>query len=493
MLSCAACVLVAICLIFGAVMTAWHGDVSRALGASGQSVATAVAQGVGRDVELLDLSIRGVARQWGESDIRQLPPPLRDKVLFDNSMRAPGFGTVLVIDRDGIIVAGSNGVWSPQTRLGDRDYFKVHLTSDVGLFVSKPFVSRISGRRNVALSRRIQDDAGAFAGVVIGTIDIDYLTKLYAGLTLGTDSAVALLRMDGTVIARDPPMLVLGRNFVGDEDAFSTMRSTRAGTIEGPSPFDGKPRIMSFNRVGSLPLIQTVEVGAEDAFAGWWHRAAAVAGLLAFLCLIVLGLCLALAGELGRRAAAEATLSRLASTDPLTGLANRRSFDAAVAVEWSAATVLREPAAFLMIDADAFKSFNDIFGHHAGDEVLRRVAACMQALARERGGVACRWGGEEFAVFLRGLDEREATAAADRLCQDVRGLGLKHPHGVGGVVTVSVGVASAIPAAHTSPAAMLASADGALYCAKAEGRDCSRARPRPRLAPPPDARRGSPA
>ena len=492
LLGTAAFVLVAICLVFGAVMTAWHGDVGKALGASGQRLATAVAQSIDRNVELLDLSMRGVAQQWGEKDIRQLSPNLRDKVLFDKAMLAPGFGMILVIDRVGAIVAGSNVVWSPETRLDDRDYFRVHLTStDVGLFVSKPFVSRITGRRNVALSRRIQDDSGAFAGVVLGTIDLDYLSKLYAGLTLGTDSAVALLRMDGTVIAREPPMPTSGREFVGDEDAFRTMRSAQAGTIEGLSPFDGKPRLTSFNRVGTLPLIQTVEVGEEGAFAGWWRRAAAVAGLLAILCLSVLGLCLALTLELGRRAAAEGALARLAGTDPLTGLANRRSFDAAVAAEWSAAAANREAVSFLMIDADVFKSYNDLFGHQAGDEVLRRVAACLEASAREWGGVVCRWGGEEFALFIRGLGEESAVAVGDELCRKVRGLRLAHSGGIGGVVTISVGVTSDLPSPDTLPGALLAGADGALYCAKAEGRDCSRARPRVRPAPARDARLSS--
>lgn len=92
LLGSAAAVLVGIGLVFGFVMTEWHADVGRALGASGQSVASAVAHEVDRNVELLDISIQAIAREWGTSDVRDLPPRLRDLVLFDNSMRAPGFG-----------------------------------------------------------------------------------------------------------------------------------------------------------------------------------------------------------------------------------------------------------------------------------------------------------------------------------------------------------------------------------------------------------------
>ena len=480
----ATAVLVAICLVFGSVMAAWHADVGRALGASEQNVSSSVAHEVDRNVELLDLSIRAVAQQWGNEEVRALAPHLRDMVLFDNALRAPGFGTILVIDRDGRIVAGSTAGWSPEIKLDDRDYFKVQATSpDIGLFVSKPFVSRISNRRNVALSRRITDSAGQFAGVVMGTIDLDYICHFYEGLTTGTENAVALVRLDGTVMAREPRMASDAHRWVGDRDGFNLMRATRSGTFEGASPFDGRPGIISFNRIGNLPLIQVVEVGSEGAYASWWRRAVSVAGLLAFLCFCVLALCLALTMELGRRAAAEATLGRLADTDPLTGLANRRSFDAALSTAWSESAASGEPVALLMADADAFKAYNDLFGHQAGDEILLRIAGCLDGLARERGGVACRWGGEEFVVVLRGVGEPEALALADELCRAVRGLGLEHPRGVGGVVTVSVGVATAMPSTDLSTRALLTSADAALYRAKAEGRDCSRARPRPRQAP----------
>ncbi len=469
-----ALVLLLICLVFTFVMAAWHRDVGRVLGASGESVAAAVAGEVDRNIELLDFSLRGIVEQWDMPEVQALSPRLRDRVLFDSALRAPGFGMVMVLDRDGLLVAQSAELGGLGASFADRDYFRVHANNgDVGLYVSKPVRSRISGAWIVALSRRIDDDAGRFGGVAVGTIDIAYLGRLYAALGIGDGpgigestgqgsgqgsgsgsgsgiapgDAATLFRTDGTVIIREPYVEKDVRLFAGGNDSFDRMRASRAGAFEGPSPIDGRPRIISFHRVGDLPLIQAVEVAGEGDYAAWWRRAAAIAGLLTLLCLGVLGLSLALARELGRRAAAEAELRRLASTDALTGLANRRRFDAALAEGWAAAAAAGEPLALLMVDADSFKSYNDTFGHPAGDGVLRAVAERLDAGARARGGLAARCGGEEFAVLLPACGEARALRLAEGLRAAVEALAIPHPSGVAGVVTVSVGVAAARPAA----------------------------------------------
>ena len=106
-LACAA--LVAIGLVFAFVMAAWHGDVGKGLAASGESLAGAVAHEVDRNIELLDRSIQTVADHWASAEVRSLPTHLRDMVLFGDVPQAPGFGAVLVIDRDGHVAAASPG------------------------------------------------------------------------------------------------------------------------------------------------------------------------------------------------------------------------------------------------------------------------------------------------------------------------------------------------------------------------------------------------
>ncbi len=472
LLAITAVVLVAICLVFTVVMTAWHRDVGRVLGASGESVAAAVAGEVDRNIELLDFSLRGVADQWGSPDVQSLSPRLRDLVLFDNAMRAPGFGTLMVLDRNGFLVGQSSDTGKIGEAFGNREYFQVHVgTRNIGLYVGKPFRSRLSNRWIVALSRRINDASGEFAGVVMGTLDLAYLGKLYAGLGIGPDSAVTLFRTDGRVITRDPFVESDVRVWAGGGDAFTRMRSSRAGTFEGESPIDGRRCIISYHRVGDLPLIQVVEVAADGIYTGWWRRAAAVAGLLTLLCLGVMGLSLLLHRELGRRSAAEDELSRLAGTDALTGLANRRRFEAVLKDEWYRASETDEPLALLMIDADSFKRYNDLYGHPAGDLVLQAIAGQLEIGARGRGGLACRCGGEEFVVLIPGCDEARALLAAEELRAAVEALALAHPEGVGGRVTISIGVATACPSIDETTHGLLAAADAALYRAKAGGRN----------------------
>src|SRR6202012_4497186 len=115
---------------------------------------------------------------------------------------------------------------------------------------------------------------------------------------------------------------------------------------------------------------------------------AIMGGLIAF----VLGATLFLAHEISRRAAAEEKLEELATTDALTGLRNRRKFDATIEIEWRRAMRQRRPLAILMIDADHFKTFNDTFGHQAGDEVLVGIAICISDSVKRAGDCAARYG-----------------------------------------------------------------------------------------------------
>jgi diguanylate cyclase (GGDEF)-like protein len=181
----------------------------------------------------------------------------------------------------------------------------------------------------------------------------------------------------------------------------------------------------------------------------------------------VLGVTLFLAREIGRRAQAEDKLEELATTDALTGLRNRRKFDAAIEAEWRRAARQKAPLALLMIDADHFKSYNDTFGHQAGDEVLIGIAICISDSVRRAGDCAARYGGEEFAVLLPGLSAAEALTVAETIR-----LKVQQWSGEPKVTTVSVGIASLIPVTTMESSEFVNVADKALYAAKANGRNC---------------------
>jgi diguanylate cyclase (GGDEF)-like protein len=158
-----------------------------------------------------------------------------------------------------------------------------------------------------------------------------------------------------------------------------------------------------------------------------------------------------------------AELHRQSFIDGLTGIYNRRAFDLHLVKAVADAVKRRDNVSLVMLDVDHFKHFNDDFGHAAGDEVLRRVAQSLQASARKNDIVA-RYGGEEFAVILPQTDAQNAHAMAQRLRAAV-----KETHWADRPVTVSSGVATQMERA--SAEALIAAADGALYQAKASGRD----------------------
>jgi diguanylate cyclase (GGDEF)-like protein len=171
------------------------------------------------------------------------------------------------------------------------------------------------------------------------------------------------------------------------------------------------------------------------------------------------------------REATEA-LRQLATTDGLTTLMNRRSFDSTLNNEVLRARRDKAPISLLLVDVDRFKAYNDLYGHQAGDEVLRRVGACLKDVLKRPGDVAARYGGEEFAIILPGTDEDGAFFIADKFCAELRGLGIEHKGGDRGVVTASVGIATFAGGETTEGGAvLLRRADTALYDAKHAGRD----------------------
>ena len=169
-------------------------------------------------------------------------------------------------------------------------------------------------------------------------------------------------------------------------------------------------------------------------------------------------------------------MERMATTDALTGLANRRQFDTVADKEWLRCARDHLSLSVLMIDVDHFKLFNDRYGHIAGDNCLRDIVVPLNTVARRPGDLSARYGGEEFVHLLPDTGPTSAQHIAERLCQLVRDLGIGHEDNGGEqTVTVSIGVATAWPGTSQSPIGsldvLLTAADRALYQAKAGGRN----------------------
>lgn len=184
----------------------------------------------------------------------------------------------------------------------------------------------------------------------------------------------------------------------------------------------------------------------------------------------------------------EAMLRSMSALDGLTGIANRRRFDEALAAEWSRAQREGRPLSLLLLDIDDFKAFNDHYGHPEGDRCLQQVARTIERTASRAGDLVARYGGEEFAVILPAADAEAAATVGERVRAAIEALGIRHEHSrVAKVVTLSVGAATTVPSRSGAPAQLIEASDRALYRAKRGGRNRVATRPFAASASPPSA------
>lgn len=441
-----------------------------------------IEEGVGHSIRTYDRSLRDAARLASRPDIAALDPEIRRLALFSLSPLQSGLGPVAVTDGDGHVRMTSDPNLSPRLDLSDLAEFQT-LRSDpqAGLILTGPTRSRMTGRQIIRMTRRIETPDGAFAGIVTGSIVLAHFQRLFDRLRIDNGLIINIFHRDGTLLVRAPERpAALGRN-IGSSAGYRIYRTHEQGEFLGHSSLDGAFRLYTFSNLHDLPLIVTVATSVESIRALWIYKAAIIAVLILCLNVLTFSLTILLHREVGRRAAAEAAtqqanaaLAVLARTDGLTGLPNRRSYDEHVAAEWSRAVLSGSSLALMIVDADHFKQFNDRFGHHRGDEVLKVIADCLRR-THPVDGLCFRIGGEEFVVLLPGLDAAAARDAAERVRRAVVDLRIAHAPEVGGVATVSIGVARADPRSGGAPDILFMAADAALYAAKKAGRNRVRA------------------
>jgi diguanylate cyclase (GGDEF)-like protein len=167
-------------------------------------------------------------------------------------------------------------------------------------------------------------------------------------------------------------------------------------------------------------------------------------------------------------------LALLSYVDAITEVANRRSFDEELAMEWRRSTRSKAKLSLLMVDIDGFKAFNDALGHHAGDHCLKTVAAIISTCVHRAGDSVARYGGEEFSVLLTDTEPRGAAIVAERIRSCVEERNIAHPAMPRKRLTVSVGVATMSASESMEPSTLVRAADAALYKAKQDGRNLVR-------------------
>jgi diguanylate cyclase (GGDEF)-like protein len=429
-----------------------------------------------RTFELLDLSLLGMEQVLDDPGFAELPPASKDLMLFDRSSFGSHVSKLLVTDSTGNVLYESNKSNTGRSNISDREFFRVHVEdSDVGLYVSEPFLSRDRSYWAVALSRRMSNADGSFRGTVIASIRLDYFTGLLTNLRLGPQGSIAIMTASGTLLMRSPYRLTLiGKKIANLADVPPGKPTTRVMN----SPVDGVERRFMNARVTNLPFVINIGLATDDVFGSWRQRTLYISILIVVALMTTGLLSMMLLYELRRRRLAEADLRQVAEraelmarTDALTGVSNRRSLEQHLPVLWQDAVDGRCRLTCLMIDIDHFKQLNDVLGHAAGDAALQSIGGCLSDFLADRAGFVARYGGEEFLVLLTESDPEEA---AQMLRSAIAAIALDHPGSPSGRVTVSIGIAQALPGIHRRPADMIMDADVALYFAKQAGRDCAR-------------------
>ena len=394
-------------------------------------------------------------------------------VLFDRAAAAQFMGSMLILDRSGDIIYDSGANPARKANFADRDYFKSQLHKSDSTFVSAPYKSRLrAGDPSIALSRRLDSKEGGFDGVVMAAVRIQFFEHMLSQINLGPKSVMAITLLDGTVILREPSTDGAGNiGFsVASSPIFQRMLKAPGVPFSHASVFDGVERYYLSARVEGFPLLLSVGISTDAAMQQWRDNSTISSALTVSMCVLLGFLVRSLKLALIHSKDVEAQLERLAATDKLTGLPNRRAFDLKLEMELVAASHGMRHLSILLIDIDHFKQINDKFGHSVGDVILARCANRISRLMRMERDFAARYGGEEFVAILPSTDVFAAMAIAERIRSAVAEM-TPLPADPGFRITVSIGVAGGIPRRDDLRGSLLEQADKALYEAKNSGRN----------------------
>lgn len=470
---------VGLCVISALMLWDMRREIGERNSLAARSLLQVLGHDIGRNIELYDLSLQAVVEGLKRSDTEALSPELRHMMLFDRAANALGFGNILVLDAKGDAITSSLSIVPPRVNNFDRPYFQHFAANpDDGLRIDPPRISRVSGRWTLQMSRRVSNADGSFGGVIVGAIFLDYFRGLFTAAGADRGSPVTLIGPEGHLLMRSPfNERDLGRD-LSQMASYRELMRAKSGAFDGPAMFGDGERRHIFTHVEGQPLQLVLSAQATELYAGWHSKAWGFGSIVACLCAVTLLLTWLFRRELSHRKRAEDALVRLnlelgtlATTDALTGLSNRRRFDEMLAREWKRSIRTDGPVALILLDVDHFKGFNDLYGHQKGDEALRAIARAIEAESGRPGDVACRIGGEEFAVLLADTDVAGAHQIAERIRARVSGIRVEHAASPYGHVTISGGVAERTLTGPADTVAFVAAADGALYRAKRLGRD----------------------
>jgi diguanylate cyclase (GGDEF)-like protein len=283
---------------------------------------------------------------------------------------------------------------------------------------------------------------------------------------MGIQALVAETGRDALdVYRRERPDIILLDGRLPDIDGFDVAKEIRS--IERKK--DWAAIIFLTSMTKDEDLARGIEVGGDDYLMKPVSEVVLKAKVIAMRRLVEMQR--SLVGLTHQLNVANKELQQLSATDGLTGLSNRRMYDEMSLREWRRCERMKKPFSLVMVDVDHFKLYNDQYGHQAGDECLKAVAAQMLRAAPRASDVVARYGGEEFVFALGETDMDGAKWVANHVRQRIVELQMPHTASPFQHVTISCGVSSVVPHDQISLGILLKSADAALYMAKKQGRN----------------------
>ena len=508
-------VLSACALVAGIALSVVEQEGRASIGAQQFSLLSAAAEHLAADIDNKQVLLRTVAEGMAELEA---PDGARlQRLLERHGALRTQFDSVIVLDRSGRMVAGVLPQGLPvlgAQRFDDRRYFKATLALGKGL-VSEPVISKVSGKPLVLVTEPVLDARGRVLYILGGSMRLDrssFFAKI-KNLNPGDSGYLFALTADGMILHhRDPARLLQNIRLEPGTPVPSTLKALDGweGWTLGTSK-NGTRAVLTYKRMRHTGWILGSVYPSAEAFRGIhiaretaWVDAAVVALLVGLAGWYLLHLVLnplhllrraveeVESGQRGieafdlkrrdeigalsrafhslslKRRAAEAQLARLALTDALTGLRNRRSLDEALAAAYARVKRTRGTLSVAFLDIDHFKRINDTWGHEAGDLVLQEFARRLTRAVRATDAVF-RLAGDEFVIIFEFADPAHGLdVAAAKVIQAMHA-----PFETGGRaldVTTSMGVAAA-PWSEADPKRIMAAADEALYQAKEAGRN----------------------
>ncbi|MFG3596890.1 diguanylate cyclase domain-containing protein [Bradyrhizobium sp. RDI18] len=437
----------------------------------------------------------------------------------------PWIRSIMIVSKEGVVQCSTLNMLVG-LNIGDRDYFrKAQQTRD---FVFSDYLfARVSNRPILMAAYPVAAINPEEDAVVVAGINLDWMSKIMA--KLGGRPGISALLVDGAGVvlaapAEEASMIGKPLNNVPLLTAIAhkaLVSDTPTGSLSFTAA-DGSQRAISFARIPGTQsrLIVSIDEAKITAAINRDIRTAYLQ--LGLVCLFVLLGALigaekliinpievmtgmarrfgegdwsarvshsrlpsefmplarafnAMAAQLSQRerelVATNDRLTVMASIDMLSGLANRRGFQSRLDFEWMKAQQYRRELSLLMIDVDHFKLYNDTYGHPEGDACLTRIGEALASIAADNLGFAGRYGGEEFCLLLPNTSPQKALEIGETVRATVQGLGLPHITSSHRTVTVSVGVAAALPNDAQTAGELIEAADAALYAAKHRGRN----------------------